>query len=51
MGASRLPTLRLTTASHLQQPRGFLLFKRYEWLVINCNVGKRSSLIVCLAYI
>jgi len=32
--------------SHSQQsvPRGFLLFKHCEWLVVNCNVGKRASL-------
>jgi len=30
--------------SHSQQPmpRSFLLFKRCEWLVVNCNVGKRA---------
>jgi len=28
--------------NHSQQPmpRGFPLFKRCEWLVVNCNVGK-----------
>jgi len=32
--------------SHLQQsvPRGFPLFKHCEWLVVNCNVGKRAPL-------
>jgi len=32
--------------SHSQQPvsRGFPLFKRCEWLVVNCNVGKRAPL-------
>jgi len=32
--------------SHTQQPvpRGFPLFKRCEWLVVNCNVGKRAPL-------
>jgi len=24
--------------------KGFSLFKRYEWLVVNCNVGKRAPL-------
>jgi len=34
--------------SHSQQPvpRGFPLFKRYEWLVVNCNVGKRAPMIL-----
>jgi len=32
--------------SYSQQPvpRGFSLFKRCEWLVVNCNVGKRTPL-------
>jgi len=32
--------------SHSQQPvpRSFPLFKRCEWLVVNCNVGKRALL-------
>jgi len=32
--------------NHSQQsvPRGFPLFKRCEWLMINCNVGKRAPL-------
>jgi len=34
--------------SHSQQPvpRGFPLFKRCEWLVLNCNVAKRASLVL-----
>jgi len=44
--------------SHLQQPvpRGFPLFKRCEWLVVNCNVGKRAPLnaisqfVLCLRF-
>jgi len=35
--------------SHSQQPvpRCFPLFKSCEWLVVNCNVGKRAPLIYC----
>jgi len=43
MEASRLPTLRLTTATHSSRCLGFPLFKRCEWLVVNCNMGKRVS--------
>jgi len=45
MGASRLHTLRLATATHSSRCLEALpLFKRCEWLVINCNVGKRTPL-------
>jgi len=32
--------------NHSQQPvpKGFPVFKRCEWLVVNCNVGKRAPL-------
>jgi len=43
-GASRLTTVPIDH-SHSQQPvpRGFPLFKRYEWLVVNRDVTKRTS--------
>jgi len=42
MGASRLTTVSI---DHLQQPmpRGFPLFKRCEWLVVNRDMIKRIS--------
>jgi len=38
--------------SHSQQPvpRGFPLFKRCEWLVVNCNVDKQAPLLPCDRY-
>jgi len=41
-GVSRLTTSRLDTTNHSDRwPRGFPLFKRYEWLVSNRFVSKR----------
>jgi len=44
MGASRLTTVPIDH-SHSQQPvpRGFPLFKRCKWLVVNRDVAKQTS--------
>jgi len=49
MGASGLPTLRLIKATHSSRHlEAFLLLKHCEWLVVNCNVGKRAPLFFTL---
>jgi len=48
MYEGNIPIDHVSIGHHQPQrsvPRGFPLFKHCEWLIVNCNLGKRTPLV------